>query len=116
MRAGMLDHALDAAERLGELEELRSPDELHRRLLRVGQERDHPAEVAHLPLGDLVAGVRGEPRVQHLLRAELLHEPPGDGARVLAVLAHPHRQGLDSAQDEPGVEGAGDCAERLLQE
>ena len=35
---------------------------------------------------------------------------------VLAVLAHPQRQRLDAAQDEPRVERAGHRAERVLQE
>src|SRR5262245_1947969 len=36
--------------------------------------------------------------------------------RVLAVLAHPHRQGLEPAQHEPAVERPRNGAERLLQE
>jgi hypothetical protein len=56
----VLDQALDAAERLGELEELRAPDELDGGLLGVDEEGDHPAEVPHLPLGDLVPGMRGQ--------------------------------------------------------
>ena len=43
-------------------------------------------------------------------------EEGGDGARVLAVLAHPHGERLHPAQHEPRVERAGDRAERLLQE
>src|SRR5438132_3776817 len=39
-----LDQALDPAERLRELEELRPCDEANRLLLRLGEERDHPAE------------------------------------------------------------------------
>ena len=58
---GMLDQALDAAERLGELEELRARDELDGLLLGVGQERDHAAEVAHLRARDVVARVAGRP-------------------------------------------------------
>ena len=53
----MLDQALDAAERLGELEELRARDELDRLLLGLDEERDHAAEVAHLRARDLVARV-----------------------------------------------------------
>ncbi len=87
----VLDQALDAAERFGELEELRPRHELDRRLLRLGEERDHPAEVAHLALRDLVAGMRGQTRVEHLLDARLFRQPAGDHAGVLAVLAHSQR-------------------------
>ena len=47
-----LDQALDAAERLGELEELRARDERRRLLRRLDEEGDHAAEVVHLPRGD----------------------------------------------------------------
>ena len=40
----------------------------------------------------------------------------GDDARVLAVLAHAHGERLDTAEDEPAVERAGNGAERFLQE
>ena len=63
----MLDQALDAAERLGELEELRPRDELDRLLLRLDEERDHAAEVAHLRARDCVAGMRLEPGPEHAL-------------------------------------------------
>src|SRR5919204_3460563 len=46
---GMLDQALDAAERLGELEDLRASDQVNRFLFRLDEKRDHPPEVAHLP-------------------------------------------------------------------
>ena len=102
----VLDQALDAAERLGELEELRPPDELDGLLLGLGEERDHPAEVAHLPLRDLVAGVRREAGVEHPLDPGLLVEPaPRSRARSRSAL-HPHGERLDPAQHEPGVERA----------
>ena len=44
-------------------------DQLDRFLLGAGEERDHPAEVAHLALRDLVAGMARQPRVEHLLDA-----------------------------------------------
>ena len=55
IRRRVLDQALDAAEALGERPHRRPRDELDRLLLALEQERDHPAEVAHLPGGDLVA-------------------------------------------------------------
>ena len=54
---GVLDQALDAAEALGERPDLRARDERDGLLLGLDEERDHAAEVAHLPGGDLVARV-----------------------------------------------------------
>ena len=65
--SGMLDQALDAAERLRELEDIGLRYELDRLLLGLDQERDHAAEVAHLAGGDLVAGMRRQARIEHLL-------------------------------------------------
>ena len=62
----VLDQALDAAEALGERPDLRPRDEVDRLLLRLDEERDHPAEVAHLPRGDLVPRMFGQPGIQHL--------------------------------------------------
>ena len=56
-RGAVLDQALDAAERLGKPEDPRASDELDGSLLRLREEGDHAAEVAHLALRDLVAGV-----------------------------------------------------------
>ncbi len=95
---------------------LRPRGERDRLCLGLDQEGDHAAEVAHLAAGDRVAGMAGEARVEDALDGRVLAEEAGDRARVLAVLAHPQRERLDAAQDEPGVEGAGDGAERLLQE
>src|SRR5215216_6833466 len=50
---GVLDQALDSAEALRELPDLRSRHELDGRLFGLHQERDHPAEVVHLALRDL---------------------------------------------------------------
>ena len=57
----MLDQALDTAERLRELEDLRPCDELDRLLLGVEEERDHPAEVAHLARATSCPGWFGRP-------------------------------------------------------
>src|SRR5262249_26279577 len=53
----VLDQALDAAERLGQLEEPRPGGERERLLLVLDLERDHPTEVAHLPACQLVPGM-----------------------------------------------------------
>ena len=67
----MLDQALDAAEGFGELEHLRARDECDRLVLRLCEERDHAAEVAHLPRRDLVPRVARKPRIENLLDARL---------------------------------------------
>ena len=76
---GMLDQALDAAERLRQLEDLRPGDERDRLLLRLDEERDHPAEVAHLLGGDRVARMGRETRVENLLHAPVPGQPGTPG-------------------------------------
>src|SRR3989442_4931127 len=52
---GQLDQALDAPERLGELEQLRAGDERPGFRLRLDREGDHPLEVIHMSRRCLVA-------------------------------------------------------------
>ena len=112
----VLDQALDTAERFRELEDRRAGDEVDRLRLGLQQERDHAAEVAHLGARDVVARMVRQAGVEHALDGRVPVEELGDLPGVLGVLAHAHRERLDPAQDEPRVEGAGDGAERLLQE
>ena len=81
-----------------------------------GEEGDHPAEVAHLTRGDLVARVAGKAGVEDALRRRVLRQEGRDRVRVLAVAVHADGQRLHPAEHEPAVERAGDGAERLLQE
>ena len=53
----MADQALDPAEALRELPDRRAPDGVHGFLLAPHQEGHHRAEVAHLPLGQVVRRV-----------------------------------------------------------
>src|SRR5205809_3139987 len=108
----MLDQALDAAEGLGKLEERCTRDELHGLFLRLHQERDHPAEVAHLARRDRVTRMCWQPGIEDILYARLPSEPVRDDVRVLAVPPHPDGKGLDAAEHEPAVEGTGYRAER----
>src|SRR5215211_322734 len=112
----MLDHALHAAEALRELPDLRAGDELDRRLFRLDEERDHPAEVVHLPLRDLVTRVAGQAWVENRFDSLVGREVVGDLSRILRVPAHPDGERLQAPQHEPAVERARDGAERLLQE
>ena len=79
-----------------------------RRLLAAdGAEAHHAAEAAHLLRRDLVSGVLGQARVEHLgdlrVPGQELHDPLG----VVAVPVHPYAERLDAAQGQPGVERAG---------
>src|SRR5581483_5003400 len=59
-----LDQALYAAEALGQLPDLRPPDERDRVLHARREERDPPAEARHLARGELVARVAGQAGVE----------------------------------------------------
>ena len=107
----MLDQALDAAERLRELEDLRARDEGDRFLLRFREEGDHPAEVAHLACRDRMARVRRQAGIQDSFDAGMARQHGGDHVRVDAVLSHADGERLHAAQHEPGVERPGHRAE-----
>src|SRR6266550_6262774 len=111
-----LDETLDAAERFREFEDLRACDESGGLLLRLCQERDHPAKVAHLLCSDRVAWVSGQSGIQNLLDTRMALEKAGDRMSVVAVLTHAYGQRLDPAQHEPAVQRPGDGPARLLQE
>src|SRR5262245_66085682 len=100
----MLDDALDAAERLRELEDRGTCDELDRLLLRLHQEGDHPAEVAHLTGRNGMARMSRQSGIENFPYAGLLTEPVRDGVRVLTMLSHPDRERLETAEHEPAVE------------
>ena len=92
----MLDQALDAAQALGEREELAALEEA----LRPGEvgrkvERDHAAEAAHLARGERVLRMRRQARIAHA-------QPPSGCAsshcasaqRIRAMPLHPQRERL----------------------
>ena len=61
-------------------------------------------------------GCGREARVVDALDRRVRAEEVGDADGVGAVPVHPYAEGLDAAQHEPGVEGAGDRAHRVLVE
>src|SRR6476660_8207711 len=75
---GMLDEALHSTQTLRELPDLRPRDEVDGLLLVREQERDHPAEVPHLPGRNRVAGVRRQTGVEDALDARVALEERGD--------------------------------------
>ena len=84
--------------------------------LRLGQKRDHAAEVVHLFRGDRVAGMLREPRIEGLLDAWMPFEKARQRMSALTMLAHAHSERLDSPQHEPAVHRARDGSQGLLEE
>ena len=116
-QARVLDQALHPAEALAELPDPGCLDHRPRGLLApVELEAHHPAEIAHLPSGELVLRVIGQAGVMNPTDRFVLGEPRRDSAGVLAVLAHSQRQGLETAEHEPGVERPRHCTQCVLQE
>src|SRR5215469_2628884 len=101
----VLDQRLDAAQRLAKDEQLGQAAHLHRRLFTGTQrERHHAPEVAHLPRGELMAGVLGQPWEVHLAHCGVVDEERSDLSGIRAVPVHPHAQCLDAAQHQERVE------------
>ena len=94
---GQLDQALDAPEALGERPDSRLGDERRRRFLRLHEEGDHAAEVAHLARRDHVLRVlRGG--IEHPLDSRMTEQVAGHRLGVVAVLSHPHGERLHAAK------------------
>jgi len=68
------------------------------------QEADHAAESALLPPGQLVLGVRAQAGVDDFGHLGVVAQEVGELQGAFAVAVHAHRQGLESAQQQPGVE------------
>jgi hypothetical protein len=115
-RAGVLDQRLDAAQALGEGEQLGAGAEVERGLTILQTHRDHPAEPAHLPGRDLVPRMPGEPWVEHGLDRRMRRQEVDDRLGVVAVLVHADREGLGPAHRQVGVERSGHAARAVLQE
>jgi hypothetical protein len=114
---GVLDEGLDAAEGLGEGEELDALEEAEDLVLSaVHAEGEGSAEAGHLAPGELVLGVAFESGVKDFGDLGVLLEPVGDGEGVLVVLFHAEREGLDAAEDEEAVLGSGAASHGVLEE
>ena len=79
-------------------------------------ERDHAAEAAHLPFGQFVMRVIGQPGVVHLRDLRMAGQERRERHAVLVVPLHPDRQRLGAAQNQPGVHRAEDRAFGILHE
>src|SRR3954453_16636948 len=114
----MLDQALDAAEALGEGEELAALEEAARCAKATLDHRGHHAAIAvvHLLRREQVLRMAGEPRINGALDLRMLLEPGGDVHRIAAMPLHAQRERLDAAQGEECIERARHAADRVLQE
>jgi hypothetical protein len=98
-------------------EHVHQPADLQRGLFPPTEpERHHAAEAGHLPGRDLVPGVLGQARVEHLRDPRVGDQEVDDARGVGAVPVHAHAEGLDAAQHEPRVERTGYRAHRVLVE
>src|SRR5262249_53487086 len=103
--ARVLDQALHPAERLPEREHLRACAGVDRRVSPVGvPEAHHAPESLHLPRGDLVPGVLGQPGEEHLADLGVPKEELDDLLGVVAVSVHPDAERLEAAMGEEAVE------------
>src|SRR5437762_10249685 len=85
---GVLDERLDAPQRLGQEEDLRTTADLEGPLLRRGLEGDHPAEVPHLTSREYVPGMVGQARVVDALDRRVATKELGDLRGTAAVRLH----------------------------
>ncbi len=67
-------------------------------------EHHHATETVHLPPGQLVLRVRGQPGVIHAFDLRLLLQEPGESSRVAVVARDAEGQRLHTASQQPGLE------------
>ena len=116
-RGGMTDERLDAAQALGQGEDLAGGDHALGALeVALEFEGDHPAEAGHLRPGGLVAGVAGQAGVVDLRNLGMAEQMLRHDHGVLAVPPHAQSQGLGPAQHQETVQGSGHGAHGVLQE
>ena len=114
----MFDQALHPAKTFGEGEDLHPFQHAPRTLQPAPHDHgDDAAEAAgHLPLGEGVLGMALQARIDHPLDGLVAFQEAGDLQAAFAMLALADGQGLHAAQGQEAVEGAGDGADRVLQE
>ena len=78
---------------------------------------DHPAETpGHLLARQVVLGMAGQARINHLDDVGPVLQPAGDFQAVLAMTLHAQGQGLHTAQGQERVERRGHGPDSVLQE
>ncbi len=114
---GQLDQAFDAAQAFGQGEQARAAGHLARSVnAALDLERQHAAEAAdHLATSQFVLRMAFQARVVDVFHARVVFQEATHLQRVGGVLAHAHRQGLESAQHQPTVERPGHSTDRVLQ-
>ena len=113
LRERVGDERLGAAKALGEHDEPHATQQVERALLGVDTKGDHAAKAASLLEAEVVAGMVGKARVEHVAHLRLLLEPRRKRQGVLLVALHAHGQRLDAAAHEPGRERVKPRADRL---
>ncbi len=110
------DQRFDAAQRLGQREELGMLSHFDR-CCRSGlhHERYHPSSAFHLIAGDPVLWVGGMKRIQYRSHFGMCNQVIRDADGVLGMPFHAHRQGLDPAQDQEAVHGSRHSPSCVLQ-
>ena len=78
--------------------------------------RHHSTETAHLPRRDIVAGMFGQARIEHLTHGRVPGEKLRDRSGVVTVPSHPQLKCLQSSHRQVGVEGARHGTGAVLQE
>src|SRR5215471_8666989 len=101
----MLDQALDAAEALGQREDLAALEEAARVVeAALEDRRHHAAEAAHLPLGQRMLRMARKARIVDAGDLGMLLQPRRDRGSILAMALHAQPQRLHAAQGEEAVE------------
>src|SRR5205807_3511423 len=77
-------------------------------------EREHAAELGHLPRRDRMTGVARQAGVVDGLDSVMLAKEPRDLQSILRVTAHAVRQGADAAPHQPAVQRRRDRPSRGL--
>jgi len=109
--------ALNSSQTLGKGEKADVLEKaLHGFNVSLDSEADHASKSILLLLGQLVLGVRGKPRIDHLGAEGGGFKVSCHGKGVLLVLLHPEVKGFQSAVGHEAVERAGDGSNRVLKE
>ena len=102
-RRGMADQCFHAAEAFGQRHEANTFEQGAGAIERSELDRDQASETAHLTSGQRVLRMRGQAGIVHAGDFRVRGEEFGQRLRVGVVPLHADRQGLGSAQHEPGV-------------
>src|SRR5690242_1336624 len=103
----MLDETLDAAETLGQREQVTALQHPARIVDGTAQHRGYDSAIPpdHLTLRERMLGVAFEARVVDALDLRMLFQELRNSQRIGAVALHAKRKSLDAAQDQEAIKG-----------